>query len=81
MSDADIQPGDIVAVHHGPYGRREGLVVGAHYDYTGRQVLEVQMEPGEVIRTWSPQVTRIKRTIYRAPQTHGQRTVERHIYW
>ena len=27
------QPGDIVLVNHGHYGRKEGLVVGSHYDY------------------------------------------------
>ena len=28
-----LQPGDIVAVNHGAYGRKEGLVVGSHIDY------------------------------------------------
>jgi hypothetical protein len=31
-----MQPGDIVAVRHGVYGRKEGLVVGSHIDYTVR---------------------------------------------
>lgn len=31
-----LQPGDVVAVSHGAYGRREGLVVGAHIDYAVR---------------------------------------------
>jgi hypothetical protein len=30
------KPGDIVAVSHGAYGRREGLVVGAHIDHAVR---------------------------------------------
>ncbi|TFK46933.1 hypothetical protein OE88DRAFT_1666730 [Heliocybe sulcata] len=75
----DIAPGDIVAVQHSQYGKREGLVVGSHYDYAGRLVVEVQMEPGEVYHTWAPTVTRIRRTVYRTPTKH--RTVERHIYW
>ena len=28
-----LQPGDIVAVNHGLYGRKEGLVVGSSVDY------------------------------------------------
>lgn len=27
------QPGDVVAVNHGIAGRKEGLVIGSHYDY------------------------------------------------
>jgi hypothetical protein len=30
------QPGDIVALNHGNYGRTEGLVVGSHIDYAVR---------------------------------------------
>lgn len=28
-----MQPGDIVAIKHGIYGRKEGLVIGSHIDY------------------------------------------------
>lgn len=31
-----LQPGDIVAVNHGAYGRKEGLVIGSHIDYAVR---------------------------------------------
>ncbi|KAI5116047.1 hypothetical protein M0805_009361, partial [Coniferiporia weirii] len=55
MSSTDeIVPGDIVAVNHGMYGRKEGLVIGSSVDYAGRQVVEVQFEPGEVYKTWYP---------------------------
>ncbi|KAH9927082.1 uncharacterized protein BXZ73DRAFT_102678 [Epithele typhae] len=47
----DIVPGDIVAVSHSG-GRKEGLVVGSHIDYAGRQIVEVQMEPGEIYHAW-----------------------------
>ncbi|KAK1229264.1 hypothetical protein PQX77_007686 [Marasmius sp. AFHP31] len=47
MSSEEIIPGDIVAVNHGYGGRREGLVVGSHMDYAGRQIIEVQLD-GEV---------------------------------
>ncbi|KAF9813576.1 hypothetical protein IEO21_05508 [Rhodonia placenta] len=81
MSSDEIIPGDIVAVQNGVSGRREGLVIGSHVDYAGRQILEVQMEPGEIYNAWYPTVTRVKRTIsYTRPQ-HKQRTVERFIYW
>jgi len=30
------QPGDIVTVNHGNYGRREGLVIGSHIDLAVR---------------------------------------------
>ncbi|KAJ8087185.1 hypothetical protein AAF712_002723 [Marasmius tenuissimus] len=86
MSSEEIIPGDIVAVNHGYGGRREGLVVGAHVDYAGRQIIEVQLD-GEVYNHWYPTVTRVKRTIqYSRPPslprvpTH-QRTIERRIYW
>jgi hypothetical protein len=32
------QPGDIVALQHGQYGRTEGLVVGSHVDYAVRPI-------------------------------------------
>ena len=31
-----MQPGDIVAVNHGMYGRKEGLVIGSGVDYAVR---------------------------------------------
>ncbi|KAJ6470746.1 hypothetical protein C8R47DRAFT_1222402 [Mycena vitilis] len=49
----EISPGDIVAVSHHAYGRREGLVVGAHIDWAGRQILEVQMDgAGDIYNAW-----------------------------
>ncbi|TFY83112.1 hypothetical protein EWM64_g899 [Hericium alpestre] len=78
MSSDEIIPGDIVAVNHGAYGRKEGLVIGSHIDYAGRQIVEVQFEPGNVYQAWYPTVTRVKRTVYTRPKQH---TVERHIYW
>ncbi|KAI0045116.1 hypothetical protein FA95DRAFT_1607983 [Auriscalpium vulgare] len=77
MSD-EINPGDIVTVNNGQYHRREGLVIGSHYDFAGRQVVEVQFEPGDVYHAWYPSVTRVKRTIYTRPK---HRTLERHVYW
>ncbi|PAV21409.1 hypothetical protein PNOK_0403600 [Pyrrhoderma noxium] len=80
MSTDDILPGDIVAVNHGMYGRREGLVVGSTVDYAGRQVVEVQFEPGEIFKTSYPNVRRIRRTVsYSAPSRH--RVIERSVYW
>ncbi|KZP21562.1 hypothetical protein FIBSPDRAFT_740416, partial [Athelia psychrophila] len=71
--------GDIVAVRHGIYGRKEGLVVGSHVDYAGRQIIEVQIDQGEVYNAWYPTVTRVKRTIsYARPKTTR---VERRVYW
>jgi len=87
MSGEEIVPGDIVAVNHGTLGRKEGLVVGSHIDYAGRQVVEIQFEPGDLYSAWYPQVTRVRRTIsYTRPvqnhvQKHQQRTIERHVYW
>ncbi|KLO07922.1 hypothetical protein SCHPADRAFT_909054 [Schizopora paradoxa] len=83
-SSDEILPGDIVAVNHGVYGRKEGLVVGSSVDSYGRQVVEIQFEPGEIYKTWYPHVRRIRRTIsYRdagLPPAH-KRTVERTLYW
>ncbi|KAJ6578972.1 hypothetical protein B0H10DRAFT_2231684 [Mycena sp. CBHHK59/15] len=83
MSSQEITPGDIVAVSHGAYGRREGLVVGSHIDYAGRQILEVQIsDAGEVYNAWYPTVTRVRRTVsYARPSVGKQRTIERRIYW
>ena len=36
------------------------------------------MDLGEVVHTWYPTVTRVKRTIYTRPKP---RTIERHVYW
>jgi len=81
-TDDVIIPGDIVAVNHGVNGRREGLVIGSHWDYAGRQIVEVQLEPGEIYNAWYPTVTRVRRTISH-PRISGpkQRTIERRIYW
>ncbi|CDO69583.1 hypothetical protein BN946_scf184759.g23 [Trametes cinnabarina] len=77
----DIVPGDIVTVSH-TQGRREGLVVGSHIDYAGRQIVEVQLEPGEIYHAWYPTVTRVRRTIsYTRPSPQHKRTIERTIYW
>ncbi|TDL29949.1 hypothetical protein BD410DRAFT_47545 [Rickenella mellea] len=79
----EIRAGDIVAVNHGIHGRKEGLVVGTRIDYAGRQIVEVQFEPGDYYSAWYPQVTRVRRTIsYGKPKVQtGQHTVERHVYW
>ncbi|KAF5366515.1 hypothetical protein D9757_012177 [Collybiopsis confluens] len=50
--DHDILPGDIVAVSHGIGGRREGLVIGSHVDYAGRQILEVQLDGADIYHAW-----------------------------
>jgi len=76
----DIIPGDIVALHHGIKGRQEGLVVGSHLDYYGRQVIEVQLDTGYYHVPYIPgTVTRVRRTISRPSAT--RRTIERRIYW
>ncbi|KAI0371623.1 hypothetical protein BV20DRAFT_965358 [Pilatotrama ljubarskyi] len=78
----EIAPGDIVAVQHSTHGRREGLVIGSHIDYAGRQIVEVQLDPGEVYHAWYPTVTRVRRTIsYTRPSPQHKRTIERTIYW
>ncbi|KAF5364134.1 hypothetical protein D9756_000144 [Leucocoprinus leucothites] len=75
----EIVPGDIVAVRHGTKGRQEGLVVGSHVDYLGRQIIEVQLD-AEVYHAWYPTVTRVKRVVHHSvPRT--ARTIERRIYW
>ncbi|KAI0832797.1 hypothetical protein BC628DRAFT_352760 [Trametes gibbosa] len=74
-------PGDIVAVSNSGV-RREGLVVGSHIDYAGRQVVEVQLDGGEIYNAWYPSVTRVRRTIqYTRPLPQHKRTIERTIYW
>jgi len=77
--EEQIVPGDIVAVRHGVYGRKEGLVVGSHIDYAGRQIIAVQLEPGEIFNALYPTVTRVKRTISYRP--HKPAHVERRVYW
>lgn len=42
---APLQPGDIVAVNHGAYGRKEGLVVGSHIDYAVSSVPFLHLIP------------------------------------
>ncbi|KAE9407154.1 hypothetical protein BT96DRAFT_914760, partial [Gymnopus androsaceus JB14] len=59
----EIYPGDIVAVNHGLAGRQEGLVIGSHIDYAGRQILEVQLDSDVVHHAWYPTVTRVKRVV------------------
>ncbi|KAH0588115.1 hypothetical protein H2248_006836 [Termitomyces sp. 'cryptogamus'] len=85
VSDDEIVPGDIVAVRHGLKGRQEGLVIGAHVDYMGRQVIEVQLDSTEVYQVYHPYVTRLRRTIsYSRPSLsapHKVRTVERRVLW
>ncbi|KAL0949214.1 hypothetical protein HGRIS_009294 [Hohenbuehelia grisea] len=82
MSSEEIIPGDMVTVNHGLYGRTEGLVIGSHVDYVGRQIIEVQLPPGEVYHAWYPTVTRVKRTIsYQRPSASRHRTIERRVYW
>ncbi|KAL9713198.1 hypothetical protein Ac2012v2_004439 [Leucoagaricus gongylophorus] len=76
----EIIPGDIVAVRHGTKGRQEGLVVGSHVDYQGRQIIEVQLD-SEVYHAWYPTVTRVKRIVSHHPVAPRARTIERRIYW
>ncbi|KDR84235.1 hypothetical protein GALMADRAFT_236919 [Galerina marginata CBS 339.88] len=79
--DDVIAPGDVVAVRHGMKGRQEGLVIGSHIDYAGRQVIEVQLD-GEVYHAWYPSVTRVRRTIsYTRPTPNRHRTIDRRVYW
>ncbi|KIJ20420.1 hypothetical protein PAXINDRAFT_166481 [Paxillus involutus ATCC 200175] len=77
----EITPGDLVAVNHDRYGRKEGLVVGSFTDFAGRQILEVQLEANEIYQAWYPTVTRVKRTVSYTRPALKQRTVERRIYW
>ncbi|KJA29563.1 hypothetical protein HYPSUDRAFT_31482 [Hypholoma sublateritium FD-334 SS-4] len=78
-SEEYIVPGDIVAVRHGIKGRQEGLVIGSHFDYAGRQIVEVQLD-GELYHAWYPTVTRVRRTVsYSHPER--RRTIERRVYW
>ncbi|KXN93123.1 hypothetical protein AN958_00047, partial [Leucoagaricus sp. SymC.cos] len=46
-----------------------------------RQVIEVQLDGGEVYNAWYPTVTRVKRVVSYRPPTPRARTVERRIYW
>ncbi|KAF9527984.1 hypothetical protein CPB83DRAFT_855124 [Crepidotus variabilis] len=89
-----IAAGDIVAVRHGVRGRQEGLVVGSHVDYAGRQIIEVQLD-AEVYHAYYPTVTRVRRVVSYAPTyaptytptyvkaiaPNRVRTIERRVYW
>ncbi|TFK24692.1 hypothetical protein FA15DRAFT_669269 [Coprinopsis marcescibilis] len=83
-SEEYIAAGDVVAVRHGVKGRQEGLVVGSHIDYAGRQIIEVQLDGEPVVyNAWYPQVHRVRRTVYSRPVYYPQRTrtLERRVYW
>ncbi|KZS91262.1 hypothetical protein SISNIDRAFT_456871 [Sistotremastrum niveocremeum HHB9708] len=81
MSD-NILPGDVVAVNVQHLGRREGVVVGSHYDVSGRHIVEIQFDHGDYYHEWYPLVTRVKRTTYyRTLPGHRTRYVERDVYW
>ncbi|KDQ15416.1 hypothetical protein BOTBODRAFT_31746 [Botryobasidium botryosum FD-172 SS1] len=83
----EIIPGDIVAVNLQHHGRREGLVIGSHYDAAGRHIVEIQFEPGDHYHAWYPTVTRVRRTTYYHPEhahyghVHRARAIEKHVYW
>ncbi len=50
----------------------------------GRQIVEVQLEPGDIYHAWYPTVTRVRRTTYYPPAIAAPpkvRTVERRVYW
>ncbi|KZT60851.1 hypothetical protein CALCODRAFT_492124 [Calocera cornea HHB12733] len=73
-------PGDIVSVNRpGIADDREGLVIDTFQDQYGRQIVQVQLDRGEVYRTWVPYVRKIvRKTYYTVPQTpRNYRTVER----
>jgi len=73
-------PGDIVSVTRpGTGDDREGLVTDSFVDNYGRQVVQVQLDRGEVYRTWAPYVRKVvRRTYYTVPQEpRNYRTVER----
>jgi len=78
--DDQIIPGDMVAVRHGIKGRQEGLVIGSHIDYAGRQVIEVQLD-GELFHALYPTVTRVRRIVYRPSSVDRRHTIDRRIYW
>ncbi|CAE6523437.1 unnamed protein product [Rhizoctonia solani] len=75
----DIIPGDVVAVNV-DHSRREGLVVGHHYDALGRHIVEVQLDGyPNYYHAWMPTVTRVRRTTTYQPARY--RSVERHVYY
>jgi len=77
-----IAPGDIVSIQTNSYGKKEGLVIGTHVDWAGRQIVEVQLEPAEIFHAWYPTVTRVRRTIaYSHPSPNRQLTIERRVVW
>ncbi|KIY47146.1 hypothetical protein FISHEDRAFT_45888 [Fistulina hepatica ATCC 64428] len=83
LTPGDVQLGDIVSVNNGISGYKEGLVVGSYSDWAGRQILEVQLEPGNVYHAWYPTVTRVKRvvSVNRPATLPRSRTVQRTVYW
>jgi len=87
MSQAsDVVPGDIVAVNvpTGQTVRKEGLVVGTHYDHTGRQILEIQFDRGEYIHAPRSHVQKVRRTTYynyAALPAVTRRYIERYVDW
>ncbi|KIY70349.1 hypothetical protein CYLTODRAFT_488150 [Cylindrobasidium torrendii FP15055 ss-10] len=89
MGPSDIIAGDVVQVNNG-LSRKEGIVVGNHYDYLGRQIVEVQLDTHEVYNAWYPTVTRVRRTvsypkapvaIAPPPSVRRATTVERRVIW
>ncbi|GJJ06965.1 hypothetical protein Clacol_001162 [Clathrus columnatus] len=82
MSD-EILIGDYVSFQHGIFGTREGVVVGSRTEYpSGRQFIEVEVDPGVVQSAWFPTVRRIRRVQYGSlPAVKRTTTVERRVYW
>jgi len=74
-------PGDFVAVSVREFGRREGMVMGTHYDPFGRHYVEVRFDNNDYYNAWYPTVTRVRRTTYYLPPVQRTTTVERRIYW
>ncbi|KAG8975354.1 hypothetical protein FRB90_009556, partial [Tulasnella sp. 427] len=80
-------PGDVVAVNTPNSGKREGLVVGTHFDNVGRQIVEIQFDrPGDYYYAWHPLVTRVRRYANTLPYHHyhprqDRRTLERHVHY
>ncbi|EJU06673.1 hypothetical protein DACRYDRAFT_19724 [Dacryopinax primogenitus] len=66
----DLAPGDIVSVNRpGVADEREGLVTDTFVDAYGRQIVTVQLDRGEMYRTWYPYVRKVvRKTYYTVPQ-------------
>ncbi|KAF8520813.1 hypothetical protein BU17DRAFT_88732 [Hysterangium stoloniferum] len=77
----EFYPGELVAVSVQAYGRREGIVLGSHFDPIGRHYVEVRFDQGDCYNAWYPTVTRVRRTTYYLPPVQRTTTVERRIYW